>query len=512
MRKIITFLLFSIIAYAQINELNLIPAFYVNSEAQAKKLIELAKKKQFHPITYKDYVSGLIATPKHHSPFILFVADYTAPINFVESEQNFNLPVYHKDFDPVKTVKVSSLSGIDFNSWLFLNKNKELFISNGKKRIIAFPKPYEDQLFTYAPSDKMFKSSPRAFPFLYKKQRYYSKSERLKQKRYSLRGYHLSYGAIRTLDKINKHIDIIKSHNLDSVVIDYKSYFDNIQKKYKSYSEFMNTSDSEIYTQIISFQKIVKHFKDQNIKVSLRLVVATDKFIQQNYPDLMLWDRQTNQPWTDYFGQAWMDLYSTEVLTYYKKIIRIAAMLAPDEIQLDYLRFPSEGNTGAIQARHSNGEPRYKAVDRFCKEILPILDSANISFAVDIFGIVVWEKKETTRKLGQNILTFMRYADEICPMLYPSHFHSGFENIKAPGEMPYLLMLKGTQRFKKIIDQHPQYKVVMVPWIQAFKYLAPSYGPKYIQEQLRAIKETGMDGFLAWNARNDYKVLFNGLE
>lgn len=511
MRKIISILLFSVFSLAQINELNPIPAFYVNSKEQAETILEDAKKHQFYPITYETYISGKIDIPKHYSPYILFIADHDAPIEFVDAEQNLNLPIYHMNFDPVETIKVSALSEISFSNWVSLNKQKSIFESDGKAMVISCPKAYTPKLFTYAPSSKMYKASPRSLPFLYKKQRYYSKSERLQKKRYSTRAYHLSYGAINSMAELNEHIKIIKEHKLDAVIIDFKSYFDGIQKKYSRYKTFMDTPNIDIYNRMVTFQNIINEFKNENIKVSLRLVVATDKFLQEKYPDLMIWNTSTDKPWTDYFGQAWLDLYSSEVLKYYKKVVTICTMLNPDELQLDYIRFPSEGQTKAIQARHSNGQPRYKAVDRVCKELLPILDSNNISFAVDIFGIVVWDKKETTRKLGQNILTFMRYADEICPMLYPSHFHSGFENIRSPGDMPYLLMLKGTKRFKALTKKYPQYEVIMVPWIQAFKYLAPNYSPRYIKEQIKAIQETGMDGFLAWNARNDYRIFLKGL-
>ncbi|OGI10726.1 MAG: hypothetical protein A2Y40_10870 [Candidatus Margulisbacteria bacterium GWF2_35_9] len=512
MRKIIAVLFISLLTCAQINELSPIPAFFSPSTKNAEIFIEDAKNNNFHPITYENYISGRITVPKHHHPFILFIADFHTPLNFVAKDKNYNLPTYHKDFDPVESIRVSSLSDVNFKEWIEINKQKELFTSNGKPRIIEYPLSIEGQLFTYASSDNMFKSNTGKFPFLTKKQPFLSKSERLKSKDYSLRGYHLSYGAINNVAKINTQIDLIKSSNLDAIVIDYKSYFAEIQKEYKSYKSFMEANDSDILKKMNSFNTMISLFKKQNIKVSLRIVVATDSFIQRYNSNLVLWNKKTNQPWQDYFGQYWVDLYSPEVIEYYKKIIRIATLLSPSEIQLDYIRFPSEGDTNLILARRSNGTARYKAVDNFCKEMLPIIDKANISFAVDIFGIVVWDKKDTTQILGQNILTFMRYADEICPMLYPSHFHSGFENIKAPGDMPYLFMLKGTKRFKKLIDQYPQYPTIMVPWIQAFEYMAPSYGPSYIKEQIKAINETGMDGFIAWNARNDYKILIQGLK
>ncbi|MEI7942140.1 MAG: putative glycoside hydrolase, partial [Candidatus Riflemargulisbacteria bacterium] len=208
----------------------------------------------------------------------------------------------------------------------------------------------------------------------------------------------------------------------------------------------------------------------------------------------------------------WVDLFSQDALNYYKKLVELAIAAGADDIQLDYIRFPSDGDVSNIIAKHNKlKQKRYKAVDNYLKEIVKITDKKNISFSADIFGIVLWDNPQTNSIIGQYTLTFMRYADVICPMLYPSHFNPGFDGIAKPGENPYLFMDKGCKKFTNS-NTKDQYYVKVVPWIQAFNYMSPNFNEKYIQDQIRACLDNKMDGIFAWNAGNDYTVFFNSLK
>jgi hypothetical protein len=57
------------------------------------------------------------------------------------------------------------------------------------------------------------------------------------------------------------------------------------------------------------------------------------------------------------------------------------------------------------------------------------------------------------------------------------------------------------QRFQMVTaDTH----VVLRPWLQAFAWRTKTYSPQYIETQVATSKANGGDGFLFWNARNDY--------
>jgi hypothetical protein len=50
--------------------------------------------------------------------------------------------------------------------------------------------------------------------------------------------------------------------------------------------------------------------------------------------------------------------------------------------------------------------------------------------------------------------------------------------------------------------------VVLRPWLQAFHWRTKTYSPQYILAQVKTSKEHYGDGFLFWNAANDYSKPF----
>ncbi len=60
-------------------------------------------------------------------------------------------------------------------------------------------------------------------------------------------------------------------------------------------------------------------------------------------------------------------------------------------------------------------------------------------------------------------------------------------------------------RFQKITADSG---VTLRPWLQAFAWRTKTYSPEYIKVQVQASKSNGGDGFLFWNARNDYAKPF----
>jgi hypothetical protein len=50
------------------------------------------------------------------------------------------------------------------------------------------------------------------------------------------------------------------------------------------------------------------------------------------------------------------------------------------------------------------------------------------------------------------------------------------------------------------------------PWIQAFTLGAPKYGAAEIEEQKRAVYDSGFDGWVMWNPGSQYDVFVPALE
>ncbi|MBU1867390.1 MAG: putative glycoside hydrolase, partial [Candidatus Margulisbacteria bacterium] len=247
---------------------------------------------------------------------------------------------------------------------------------------------------------------------------------------------------------------------------------------------------------------------EQGFIVSTRLVVFKDDHLALARPDLAV-----KVPGGGYYRDLkegkWADPYSNEVRLYNELVAERAAASGVDEIQFDYIRFPAEGRAKhAYYPHEKNGISRVDIVCEFLAGVKKRLERYNVSLAVDIFGIAAWQQPVDVQSLGQDLKRMSAYLDVLSPMLYPSHFHAGYDGYDNPGSYPYHFMSQGV---KKSLDILSGEATTLVPWIQGFNLRSPNFGANYILEQVRAAKELGVDHFLVWNASNNYETTFAAL-
>jgi hypothetical protein len=512
-KLLVIFFIFLNISYTQ--ETKGIPAFYFDIEGSQALFINDMIAKGFYPINHDSYQQGIINVPNNMIPFILFTKDDNKKFFELVSlkDNNLNHPSYLWEYDPFEKLKTIPVSKLNLAIWQKQNSKNDLFLSDGSYKTISCMQDNKHKLFLYAPTDNMSIKINSGIPFFHKTHDFFSKKERQGLKIFPQKGYHITSRAITNRKEAHYHRNVARRKGLDTVVIDFKSFLSSIQKDYSKFSSFVNEPNTYLLTQLTDLAKIVEILKLSKVKISFRINIAVDRFIEEKNPELMLWDKKRLQPWQDNYGQQWVDLFSKEALEYYKKIIELAILLGADNIQLDYLRFPSEGEIGNISTRHNlKKQHRYKAIEDYLKEISYITDANSKSFSVNILGKSLWNDIRDIENSGQNILIIMRYADIISPIIYPSHFPSKFLGIQNPSNEPYLIVSKACEQINNIIKLYPYYHVIPIPWIQAFNYLSPNFGEEYIINQIKAVLDNNLQGVLAWNSRNEYEVFFKAIQ
>jgi len=75
----------------------------------------------------------------------------------------------------------------------------------------------------------------------------------------------------------------------------------------------------------------------------------------------------------------------------------------------------------------------------------------------------------------------------------------------APGDAPEHFISVSMDRFDKVTAGTG---VVLRPWLQAFRWRTKTYSPEYILKQVSSAHSHHGDGFLFWNAANDYSKPF----
>ncbi len=306
---------------------------------------------------------------------------------------------------------------------------------------------------------------------------------------------------------LSEYLDLINAHGMNSIVVDFKDDFGML--RYHSTNETARAAGA--VRPLFDAPELLRAAHERDIYVIARVVVFQDpRLYAYDNHRYALWDARLDRPWGVYRetdeGQrrveSWVDPYSEFVHEYNVQIAREIQGLGVDEIQFDYIRFPSDGATRDILERHrGENTDRVAALSTF---LAKAREAVEIPIGVDVYGFNAWFR---TVYLGQDIEEMARYVDVISPMLYPSHFPRSFH-----GELEYLdwaefLYREGSAR-STVIGRG----VLIRPYIQAFligselQFSTPYYRD-YLLRQLQGARAGGASGFTLWNASGRYYMI-----
>jgi hypothetical protein len=249
--------------------------------------------------------------------------------------------------------------------------------------------------------------------------------------------------------------------------------------------------------------KFTHFLHSQNMHAIARVAIFRDERLVVSHPELAVKSHRTGQPWRENGKFVWTDPSNPKVQEYEIALARKAAEGGADEIQFDYVRFPAEGDqkdaSFEFQTQHPDWHRSDVIVD-FLKHAYAELHSKGVLLSLDVFGIMAWQRPVDLSHTGQDIVGMAKYCDVLSPMIYPSHFFA-MDGIARPGDAPEHFIGESMERFEKITRGSG---VVLRPWLQAFAWRTKTYSPKYIEVQVLTAKNKGGNGFLFWNANNDY--------
>ncbi len=192
----------------------------------------------------------------------------------------------------------------------------------------------------------------------------------------------------------------------------------------------------------------------------------------------------------------WIPADERAAVAYNLEIAEEVANLGFDEIQFDYVRFADGGNLVPTY------EDRYAAIEGFLAEACERL-SGKVALSADLFGRVLWPwNARRIDPIGQSLEGICPHLDFVSPMLYPSHYAE-----QAYRDEPYRVVTEALAGAQERVTAHFR------PFLQAFDLKVPTGMPleTYIEDQIRAAKDAGADGYLFWHPACDYTALYNVL-
>lgn len=324
-------------------------------------------------------------------------------------------------------------------------------------------------------------------------------------------------------DGVEKFKKIVKDREMNSIVIDMKDDYGYL--RYISNDPLVKEKGATSSYAIKDLEGFIKEFKQENIYLVARIVTFKDRSLTKYAGGkYAVWDGKNNKPWvgikgyeetkdeegnvtgknTLYYDENWVDPYSEEVWEYNIAVAKELINRGFDEIQFDYIRFPTDGyNLRDARYRWQNkGMDKESALISFLSYAR---ENINAPIGIDIYGANGWYRCGT--RTGQDAEMLAQYVDVIGPMFYPSHFEDSFLNYEPKADRTYRIYYYGSFR-NTILCRN---RAIIRPWIQCF-YLgyAPYdrlfYDSDYIKKEFFGVRDSIDRGYMCWNNSGDYSV------
>jgi len=325
--------------------------------------------------------------------------------------------------------------------------------------------------------------------------KYIKENKRRKHVPIKVKGLYITAYSANSSRKVDEIINLINKTELNSVVIDVKDYSGNIL--YDSKIPLVNELGVKKVL-IKDLSGLLDKFKKHDIYTIARVSSFQDPALAEKRPDWALKSKNGGL-WRDHKGLAWVDANKPEVWQYIIDIAKEAGRFGFDEINFDYIRFPTDGNLSAII--YTNGDKkRYEVMNGFYSFLSDELAREPIYTSADLFGLTTERTGENDMAIGQRMMDAVKYFDYVCPMVYPSHYPSGYLGFDNPSDHPYEVVYNA---MKTGVDRTVNEGAGLRTWIQNF-HLGAIYDGEKIRAQIDASDDAGADGWILWNARNVY--------
>ena len=325
-------------------------------------------------------------------------------------------------------------------------------------------------------------------------------------------------------------IELIGDTELNAIVIDIKDDTGRI-----SYE----VADPELHAvlswedRIPDLRELIERLHEDGVYVIGRISVFQDPFYTKLHPDLAVKRGSDGAIWKDRKGLSFIDVGAKAYWRYIVSIAEDAYAAGFDEINFDYVRFPSDGNMRDIYYPFSEerivADPDFgkaAVLESFFSYLYDELKDSGAVLSVDLFGMTTTNADDLN--IGQVLERALPYFDYVAPMVYPSHYPPNFNGWADPASIPYEIVkfsMDAAVRRARMLgaaldstatssaatalrDQarkgHGNVSASQLrPWLQDFD-LGATYTSEMVRAQMQATYDTGLTSWSLWDAGNTY--------
>jgi hypothetical protein len=326
-----------------------------------------------------------------------------------------------------------------------------------------------------------------------------------------------------------KLVKLIDETELNTVIIDIKDYTGTVS--FDAGPEFSALPSSGC--QVADMADFVEVLHKKNIYVIGRITAFQDPLQTRLHPDWAVKkNSDRNVVWKDRKGLSFVDAGARPMWEYLVRLARASYEAGFDEINFDYIRFPSDGDmkdiyypwseqiwaaakiisasTSTASSTATTTKPIIKlsnkalVMESFFKFLHQELKDSGMKLSVDFFGMTATNYDDLN--IGQVLETAVPYFDYICPMVYPSHYPPGFlgyNSVTAINAHPYEIVKYSMDFAVKRLVAMGADPLKLRPWLQDNDYPVP-YTPAMVRTQIQATYDAGLTSWMLWDAGNTY--------
>ncbi len=315
----------------------------------------------------------------------------------------------------------------------------------------------------------------------------------------SVKALYMSGWVAGSKDFRDSLVKIIDETELNAVVIDIKD----------STGRVSFSTDDPLIKEIGSSENRIKDIRaltsllhSKNIYIIGRVSVFQDPYLTKIKPEWAVKKSSDGGVWKDRKGLSFLDPTNKNVHEYILAIAKNSYKEGFDEINFDYIRYPSDGNMKDINYNLAPGKTRADNMESFFKYLsTEIKKDENIPISGDLFGLTTEAKDDMG--IGQVWEKAVPYFDFVCPMVYPSHYPSGHAGYKNPSLYPYEVinraLISAVTRTKAINQDILKIR----PWLQDFD-MGATYTKELVKAQMKATYDNDLTSWMLWDPSNKY--------
>ncbi len=309
------------------------------------------------------------------------------------------------------------------------------------------------------------------------------------------RALHISGPAAGDPDAWEGFLDLADRTEINALVVDLKDESGRIF--YASEVEVGITAGAVRPT--FDIDEVVADARDRDIYLIGRVVSFQDPVAAVIHPDLAIWDTTTDAPYRN-GAQYFLDPTDPAARGYALDLAEEACRAGFDELQFDYVRYP-DGFPAHARFDGGSSEPeRVATIAGFLAQAQSRLHPLGCAVAADVFGFIVSIPGDGG--IGQHVEELSGGVDVLSPMIYPSHYSSGWFGFECPNANP------GPVVANALDDGLPRLQdgTYLRPWVQDFSLgCGGSYGTPEVRAQIEAAAERNL-GWMLWNSASRFTI------